>query len=400
MIAVHAGAGYHDPKREEEYARAMRRACQRGSEVLTSNGCCTLRAVEAAIAVLEDAAVCNAGRGSNLTREGTVECDASAMGGGGSFGAVGAAPGIRNPIKAAVQLALDGRERLSCGRVRPMLLAGQGATRWAISRGLDATMNEREADAMHVTPEARQRWKRYRRMVGQAGGEDDRPAESWERLSQKKRQRLGQIYDTVGCVVIDGEGRVAAGASSGGIAFKFSGRVGEAAAYGAGCWAQEDTNIGVGVSVSGVGERIMRHFVAEKCAVAEMEARSCSRVGGGMCTAVSAASAKNCLSTRVDYVDYPQDIGVLCAVRWNESCSTKASDEGKKKVHVQLKACTSGATRSMAVGWLTCGEGGTAINTRILRNDGDDEKAMEWSLIDDVAWEVSRVHGEKASSED
>ena len=197
--------------------------------------------------------------------------------------------------------------------------------------------------------------------------------------------------------MIDGEGLVAAGASSGGIAYKFSGRVGEAAAYGAGCWAQEETSIGVALSVSGVGERIMRHSVAEKCAIAEMEARSVSRAGGGISTAVSAASAKSSLSTK-DYVDYPQDIGVLCAVRWNEHCSAEGRDEGKKKVHVQLKACTSGATRSMAVGWLTCGEDGEVIDTQILRNDGDDEKAMEWLLIDGLAWEVSRLHEEKTSS--
>lgn len=397
VIAVHAGAGYHDPKAEEEYARAMKRACQRGAEVLKSTAC-VLRTVEAAISVLEDEEVCNAGRGSNLTREGGVECDASAMEGGGSFGAVGAAPGIRNPIKAAVQLALDGRERLSCGRVRPMLLAGQGATRWARFRGLDATMDTKEAEAMHVTPKARQRWARYRQMVNRAV---DSESELSEDESQKKRQKWNPFYDTVGCVVIDGQGRVAAGASSGGIAFKFSGRVGEAAPYGAGCWAQEWSSpleLGVAVSVSGMGERIMRSFVAEKCAAAEKEYRCEKGTRCGTFSVVCQASKAAVASQ--DYPEYPQEIGVLCAVRWKECCDANTLEKtGKQKVHVQLKACTSPTTRSMAVGWLTsCGEGDPCVvNTRILRQEGgsiedgrtlDEKKAMEWLLVDDFAWSI------------
>lgn len=58
-----------------------------------------------------------------------MECDASIMDGDGAFGAVGAAPGTKNPIEVAARLAADSRQPLSCGRVRPMVLAGDAARR-------------------------------------------------------------------------------------------------------------------------------------------------------------------------------------------------------------------------------------------------------------------------------
>jgi isoaspartyl peptidase/L-asparaginase-like protein (Ntn-hydrolase superfamily) len=77
--------------------------------------------VAAATVVLEDSGIVNAGRGSSLTECRTVECDAGFMIGSGHFGAVGAAPGIPNPILAAKQIAEMRAEKplLSCGRVPP-----------------------------------------------------------------------------------------------------------------------------------------------------------------------------------------------------------------------------------------------------------------------------------------
>jgi taspase (threonine aspartase 1) len=90
-------------------------------------------------------------------------------------------------------------------------------------------------------------------------------------------------------VVVDGAGRVAAGVSSGGIAVKREGRVGEAAAFGAGCWAQrssgQSSSTAVACSVTGVGERVMRHLVAREAALAVMRAPA-REAAGASCTAV------------------------------------------------------------------------------------------------------------------
>ena len=74
------------------------------------------------MSVLENSEVTNAGYGSQLTEEGTVECDASIMDGSdGSFGAVGAAPGLGNPIVVAAQLLRESKlGTLPLGRIRPM----------------------------------------------------------------------------------------------------------------------------------------------------------------------------------------------------------------------------------------------------------------------------------------
>lgn len=119
FVAVHVGAGYHSPSNEKALRSAMNRACRAAASLLSNGGKC-MDAVVAAIQVLEvslflyfnhslfkfnfetyylthvlkDDPITNAGRGSNLTEDGSVECDASIMDGkSASFGAVGALPG-------------------------------------------------------------------------------------------------------------------------------------------------------------------------------------------------------------------------------------------------------------------------------------------------------------------
>ena len=82
FLAVHCGAGYHAQHKDTAYRALMVRACRAGRECLTENPlCCAMDAVSAAIAVLEDSTLVNAGLGSNLTYSGKVQCDASIMDG-------------------------------------------------------------------------------------------------------------------------------------------------------------------------------------------------------------------------------------------------------------------------------------------------------------------------------
>ncbi|KAK9806269.1 hypothetical protein WJX72_007956 [[Myrmecia] bisecta] len=201
FVAVHVGAGFHARKLDPAYKAAMKQACQRAAELLKAGADC-MDAVAAAIKVLEDCAETNAGLGSNLTEGGSVEGDASIMHGDGRFGAVGAVPGVRNPIVVASSIAEESQQALPLGRVRPIFLAGDKARQWARQRGLEAAPSAEDAG----------QWN------------------AWQEDALQHDARL--LNDTVGCICVDAVGRVASGVSSGGIAMKTDGRIGEAAIRG------------------------------------------------------------------------------------------------------------------------------------------------------------------------
>ncbi|KAI5075047.1 hypothetical protein GOP47_0011008 [Adiantum capillus-veneris] len=122
FVAVHVGAGYHSPANSLAYRKAMHHACLEAASVLSQKSGTGFDAVVAAVKVLEGSDITNAGLGSNLTEDGVVECDASIMDGRTcAYGAVGAAPGLQNPIEVAAALAKESlKGSLSCGRIPPM----------------------------------------------------------------------------------------------------------------------------------------------------------------------------------------------------------------------------------------------------------------------------------------
>ena len=139
VLLVHAGAGNHGTTHDEDYERVLRRACQRGHKALVADGGSPTAAVAAAIRVLEDNPICNAGRGSSLNADGKVVCVASVMAGAdGSFGACAATAGVRNPIDLAERLRHAQSQPLPGGLVNPIMLAGAGAERWARAHGVEA----------------------------------------------------------------------------------------------------------------------------------------------------------------------------------------------------------------------------------------------------------------------
>ncbi|KAI9787195.1 MAG: hypothetical protein M1839_003430 [Geoglossum umbratile] len=181
-VFVHAGAGYHSFENEALHLKACTDAAKAGMAVLRNSGSC-LDAVEMAIRVLEDREITNAGYGSNLAMDGTVECDATIVDHLGRSGAVGAVsrkyntildlpriPGmsgvyvanrssveIRNPISLARLVLEQTLTPLSLNRVAPNLLVGQGATDFAFEK----RMAVHPHDAL-ISPIARERWRRWK----------------------------------------------------------------------------------------------------------------------------------------------------------------------------------------------------------------------------------------------
>jgi beta-aspartyl-peptidase (threonine type) len=212
-IAVHGGAGRELADDRPQRHAALACAAEAGWQVLVAGGA-ALDAAVAAVAVLEDDPHFNAGLGSVLTEDGAVELDASVMRGDTlAAGAVGAVAGVPNPVRLAHAVLAEGRE---------VLLVGEAAAALAARHGLPVCPPE-----ALVTPEARRRWTERRPSAG----------------------------ETVGAVACDGAGHVAAATSTGGLAGKRRGRVGDSAVIGAGTYA--DDALGAG-SATGPGEAIIR----------------------------------------------------------------------------------------------------------------------------------------------
>ncbi len=229
-LIVHGGAGALDASDADGAAHVAGclAAARAGHAVLRAGGTAVDAAV-AAVTVLEDNPLFNAGTGSALTEEGAVECDASIMSGQGAAGAVGAVRDIRNPVRLA---------RLVMERTVHVLLVGAGAEAFAAKQGV----RRAEADAL-ITDHMRAKWQAARAKASGATG-----------------------HGTVGCVARDGQGHVAAATSTGGVLLKLAGRVGDSAIIGAGTYADDRAGA---ASCTGLGEAFMK-AAAAKLAVEAM----------------------------------------------------------------------------------------------------------------------------------
>jgi len=209
-IIVHGGAGATPPERHDRLRAGVRAAAGVGDAILDAGGS-ALDAVVAAVRVLEDDPEFNAGLGSALTRDGTVETDASVMcGATHRVGAVAAVPDLGCAI-ALARAVLDRGEHV--------ILAGAAA--WDFAR--------------------------------EVGGVSFGPAPPGSLITDRARARLAE-KGTVGAVARDRDGRFAAATSTGGTVGKRRGRVGDSPIPGAGTWADE----GVALSATGDGEAILR----------------------------------------------------------------------------------------------------------------------------------------------
>ncbi|KAI9803428.1 MAG: hypothetical protein M1833_000947 [Piccolia ochrophora] len=154
-IYIHAGAGYHSKENEHAHLKACRDAADAAMKLLRE-GATAVSAVEMAIKVLENREITNAGYGSNLAIDGTVECDATVVDHYGRSGAVGAVAQIRHPISLARLVLTKSLEPLTLRRVPPNLLVGEGATKFASDNGVPILPH----DAL-VSEKARERYVQW-----------------------------------------------------------------------------------------------------------------------------------------------------------------------------------------------------------------------------------------------
>jgi L-asparaginase / beta-aspartyl-peptidase len=219
-IIVHGGAGRIKDDSLPARLEGCKRAALAGWNILEQGGS-ALDAAEAAVVVLEDDPLFNAGTGSTLNSVGQVETDAAIMDGRTlRAGAVAALSGVKNPIKVARRILEDGRH---------VMLAGQGALLFARQSGLP----ECSPDSLIV---------------------------------QRERKRWESKHGTVGCVAFDSGGNLAVATSTGGIFNKLPGRVGDSPLIGCGTYADDYG----AASATGHGEAIIRVLLA-KSAVGHLQ---------------------------------------------------------------------------------------------------------------------------------
>lgn len=224
VIVVHGGAGnmgqlQEDPIKSALYYSALDSALMIGDRILASGGEGP-QAVMAVINYFESNPFFNAGKGATCTAEGTFELDASIMEGKDlSAGAVAGVKIVKHPINAAYAVKT---------KTAHVMLSGTGADAFAAEQGLELV------DNMYFATPKTMEWI--------------------EKLKQESKKN-----GTVGCVVLDKQGNLTAGTSTGGMFKKKWGRIGDSPVIGAGTYADNNS---CAVSCTGHGEYFIRHAVA------------------------------------------------------------------------------------------------------------------------------------------
>lgn len=246
-LLVHGGAGTLtradlSPAQELEYRDALGQALRAGQSLLL-RGASAVDAVVAAVSVLEDCPLFNAGKGSVFTHDGRNEMDAAVMDGAtGQAGAVAGVVSVRNPVLAAQSVMQ---------RSGHVLLIGQGAEAFAQSQGLAM-----EGPEYFHTPH---RWQQLQAALAQNQVMLDHDGQH----PQGQPEPIDRKFGTVGAVALDAHGHLAAATSTGGMTNKMFGRVGDSPLIGAGTYACDAT---AAVSATGAGEFFMRGVVAHDIA--------------------------------------------------------------------------------------------------------------------------------------
>lgn len=240
-IAIHGGAGTilkedMTPELETAYLHGLEEALMAGYAVLEAGGTAT-NAVKAAVVVLEDNVLFNAGRGSVFTKKGLQEMDAAIMDGTNlRAGAVAGVRSVRNPIELAAEVMNHSNH---------VFLSGKGANDFAIKQGIKL-----EPDEYFFSQFRYDQWKSIRDSDNYSL---DHTHQEVEELMRDKK------FGTVGAVACDMRGNIAAATSTGGMTNKKYGRIGDSPLIGCGTYANNKT---CAISCTGHGEPFIRAVAA------------------------------------------------------------------------------------------------------------------------------------------
>ena len=228
QLMIHAGAGTISEK--EQYHKPIKKVLNIGQKILSEERS-AIDAVEQCVIALENEALFNAGKGSVLTHNKTIEMDAAIMNGIDlEAGSVAGVVGIKNPIKLA---------RIIMKKSEHVMLIGEGALTFAKEHKA-----EFETEEYFLTEKRLKQWE-------EAQLNDRIVLDHTTNIGKKEDEKFG----TVGAVAIDIKGNLAAATSTGGITNKKYGRVGDSPIVGAGVFADNDS---CAVSATGYGEQFIR----------------------------------------------------------------------------------------------------------------------------------------------
>lgn len=232
-MVIHGGAGTilkedMTPELEQAYIQGLEEALTAGYAVLEQGGT-AVNAIKAAVVVLEDNLLFNAGRGSVFTKKGVQEMDAAIMDGRNlDAGSVAGIRNVRNPIELAAEVMINSNH---------VFLSGKGANDFAIKQGIKL-----EPDEYFFSQFRYDQWKEIRDSDNYSL---DHTNKGLEELMKDKK------FGTVGAVACDQFGNIAAATSTGGMTNKKYGRIGDSPLIGAGTYANNRT---CAISCTGHGE--------------------------------------------------------------------------------------------------------------------------------------------------
>lgn len=262
VLAIHGGAGTILKKNmsdslERAYIAVLTKSLKEGYMVLQHGGK-SVDAVSAAIQIMEDSPLFNAGKGAVFNHNGENEMDASIMDGKTrKAGAIAGVHTIRNPITAA-QAVMEQSEHV--------MMVGKGAEEFAASRGIVLV----DPSYFWTQP----RWDALQQLLKR---DEEATMLDHDAKQSNGKKYVDEKFGTVGCVALDQAGHLAAGTSTGGMTNKKYGRVGDSPIIGAGNYADDQ----VAISCTGWGEFYIRtvaaYDVAAKVAYTQMSIAQAAR---------------------------------------------------------------------------------------------------------------------------